>query len=113
VRFPKSTTIPHAILKRPIARRAIPYVNGKGVLKMTAQIETFPTTSWPRPGPFHRLRAHFGAVNAAHEAGRRHLAVTDRDFKDAGMSRDEVVGIPSYQPDLPFFMQHGFQAHRD
>jgi uncharacterized protein YjiS (DUF1127 family) len=79
---------------------------------MTVQIETFRPTRWSLTGLFRHLRAKSDDLNAAHEARRAHMAVTDRDLKDVGLSRDEVVGVTSHQPELPFFMQYDFQAHR-
>jgi uncharacterized protein YjiS (DUF1127 family) len=63
-------------------------------------------------GLFRRLRAGIARLDAAHEARRRHLAVSDRDLMDVGLSRDDVVGVSSHQPLLPFFLQHGFTSHR-
>ncbi len=79
---------------------------------MTAQVQTVAATFWSLSGLFGRIRANTDALNAAHNARRQHLAVTDVDLKDVGLSRDEVVGSPCHQPDLPFFMQHDFQSHR-
>ncbi|HMO09343.1 MAG TPA: hypothetical protein PKD10_17110 [Paracoccaceae bacterium] len=79
---------------------------------MTADVQNSAVPSWTFPGLFRRLRARIGGVNAAHAALRQHLAVTDRDIRDVGLLRDEVVGLPSHQPDLPFFMQRHFQADR-
>lgn len=31
--------------------------------------------------------------------------------RDIGMSPEDATGIPSWQPDLPFFMQGGFRNH--
>jgi hypothetical protein len=51
------------------------------------------------------------SVCAAHDAHRQHEEVSDRDLGDVGLSRDDALGIPSYQPELPFFMQRGFGFH--
>ncbi|AZQ66945.1 hypothetical protein EF888_07205 [Silicimonas algicola] len=80
---------------------------------MTAQTETFPVTSWSLPRLFHRIRANNDRLTAAHEATRQHLALTERDLSDVCLSRDHVVGIPRYQPELPFFMQHNFLERRN
>ena len=79
---------------------------------MTAQVHSIFSTFRSLPGIFRRLFAHIGAVNDAYDARRRHLAVTERDLKDVAMSRDDVLGTPGYNPELPFFMQHDFEAHR-
>jgi hypothetical protein len=51
-------------------------------------------------------------VNDAHEACRLHREVSDRDLHDAGLAREEALGISNHQPDLPFFMQPDFGPHR-
>ncbi len=79
---------------------------------MTTQVHSDAAKFWSLPGPFLRLHAHIDALNAAYDARRRHLAVTERDLKDVSMPRDDVVGGPGYHPKLPFFMQHDFEAHR-
>lgn len=79
---------------------------------MTENIQILPFTLRPLTGLLARLRAHFDGVNDAHSARQSHIEVTDRDIADTGRSREEAVGFPSYQPDLPFFMQRGFQSHR-
>ena len=79
---------------------------------MTAQVQTIAAKFWSLSGLFDRIRTNTDAVNAAYNARRQHLAVTDADLKDVDLSRDEVVGSKCHQPDLPFFMQHDFQKHR-
>jgi uncharacterized protein YjiS (DUF1127 family) len=79
---------------------------------MTAQVQTFVVASWSPSGFFRRLFARIADVNDAHEACRLHREVSDRDLQDAGLSREEALGISNHQPDLPFFMQPGFGAHR-
>jgi uncharacterized protein YjiS (DUF1127 family) len=79
---------------------------------MTAQVQTFVVASWSPLGLFRRLFDRIEDVNAAHEACRRHRDLSDRDLRDAGLSREEALGVSNHQPDLPFFMQPGFGAHR-
>ena len=79
---------------------------------MNAQVQTFFVASWSPSGLFRRLFVSIGNVNAAHEACRLHRVVSDRDLHDAGLSREEALGVSNHQPDLPFFMQPGFRAHR-
>lgn len=79
---------------------------------MTVHILTFDekTSSFTR-----RLRSLLGAmesVGAAHDARRQHVEVSDRDLGDVGMLREDALGVPSFQPELPFFMQSGFGTHR-
>lgn len=73
---------------------------------MTAH--TIALSSWSARRLLRRLRSGIGDVNAAHAARCRHAQLTDRDLRDIGLSRDDVLGTPRYQPHLPFFMQHGF-----
>ena len=80
---------------------------------MTAQVQTVFVASWSPAGLFRRLFTSIGNVEAAHEACRAHRDVSDRDIQDAGLSREEALGVSNHQPDLPFFMQPGFGAHRD
>jgi hypothetical protein len=83
-----------------------------GVLMMTAQVQTFVVASWSPSGFFRRLFARIADVNDAHEACRLHREVSDRDLHDACLTREEALGVPNHQPDLPFFMQPGFGTHR-
>lgn len=78
---------------------------------MTENLQTLPVALWPLNGLLARLRAHFNGVNDSHNARQSHLEVTDRDIADTARSREEIVGFPSYQPELPFFMQRDFQTH--
>ena len=50
-------------------------------------------------------------VGKAH-ALRRELASLPQDTeRDTGLPPETATGISTYQPDLPFFMQHGFGHH--
>ena len=51
-------------------------------------------------------------VNAAYDACRKYHEVTDADLKDIGLTREDALGIPSQQSDLPFFMQPEFGTRR-
>jgi uncharacterized protein YjiS (DUF1127 family) len=79
---------------------------------MTAQIQTLIVASWSPSGHFRRLFDRIEDVIAAHDARRLHQGVSDRDLRDAGLSREEALGVSNHQPDLPFFMQPGFGADR-
>ncbi len=79
---------------------------------MTAQVQTVFVASWSQTRLFRRLFTSIGNVNAAHEACLLHRDVSDRDLQDAGLSREEALGVSNHQPDLPYFMQPGFGAHR-
>lgn len=48
------------------------------------------------------------AVAAAHSRRRTLEGVTPADVRDMGLAREDATGIPTWQPDLPFFMQSGF-----
>jgi hypothetical protein len=80
---------------------------------MTAHVLKLEATPLDLP---RRLRRLLGVgltkVSAAHEARRRYQELADREVRDAGLSRDVVLGLPKYQPDLPFFMQPGFGMSR-
>ncbi len=79
---------------------------------MTAQVLIHVVPFRSLDGLFRRLRGTTTGPTAAHDARRRHMTVADREIGDTGLSRDEVVGTPDYQSELPFFMQRGFGAHR-
>jgi hypothetical protein len=79
---------------------------------MTAQVQTIAVASWSPLGLLRRLVDHIEDVNAAHDACRLHRGVSDRDLRDAGLSREQALGVANHQPDLPFFMQPGFGGRR-
>ena len=79
---------------------------------MTTQVQTPAAPFWSPAGLLDHLSRHLDRINAAHKARHRHLAVNDRDLKDAGGTRDDVVGSPGYQPHLPFFMQGNVESSR-
>ena len=59
-----------------------------------------------------RLFRPVGRVNTAYDSCRKYHEVTDADLKDIGLTREEVLGIPSQQLGLPFFMQPEFGTRR-
>lgn len=48
-------------------------------------------------------------VEDAHERQRRSSAVTDETVRAAGLSREDILEEPTWQTDLPFFMQRTFR----
>ena len=68
------------------------------------------TLNVPQPGPglWARIKAHVARVNLAHarRAGYKHI--TDEIRRDIGLPPEGIAGQPAHQPDLPFFMQSGF-----
>jgi hypothetical protein len=53
-------------------------------------------------------RASLQKVEDAHVFLCRLASFSAEDFKDAGIDPSDATGIPSWQSDLPFFMQIGF-----
>lgn len=47
-------------------------------------------------------------VAAAHARRCALDGVTPADVRDIGLAREDATGVPTIQPDLPFFMQSGF-----
>lgn len=54
------------------------------------------------------LRFRLGAAACAHERRRTWEAVGADTMRDLGMAPETVTGLPSWEADLPFFMQSGF-----
>ncbi len=79
---------------------------------MTTQSRILARPFWSFPGVFLRLRAHREELAAAQAARLRHLSLSETDLDDIGMTGEDVLGTPSHQPALPFFLQPGFQEHR-
>jgi hypothetical protein len=52
-------------------------------------------------------RASRKKVEHAHAARRALAAFSEPEFQDTGIDPSDATGIPSWQPDLPFFMQSG------
>lgn len=55
-----------------------------------------------------RLKDTLSKTAQACTQKRVHDHHPDATFHDAGLSRDDALGIGSYHPELPFFMQSGF-----
>lgn len=47
-------------------------------------------------------------VEEAHAARSTLASFSDAEFRDTCIDPSDATGIPSSQPDLPFFMQSGF-----
>ena len=47
-------------------------------------------------------------VEEAHAARCTLASFSGAEFQDTGIDPSDATGIPSWQPDLPFFMQSGF-----
>ena len=80
---------------------------------------------WAQPTTGHRwgwaafvmgLRALFDhahtntrRVDEAHERLRLSRVVSQETMSDVGLNRDDILGEPTWQADLPFFMQRDFR----
>ena len=53
-------------------------------------------------------RRHIGRADAAHDRVRLSRAVADQTVSDLGLSREDILGEPTWQADLPFFMQRDY-----
>lgn len=53
------------------------------------------------------------AILAAHARRCTLDSVTPDDVRDIGLAREDATGIPTRQPELPFFMQSGFGRKAD
>jgi hypothetical protein len=49
----------------------------------------------------------FHKVEAAHASRCDRENFSEKEFQDTGIDPSDATGIPSWQPDLPFFMQGG------
>ncbi len=79
------------------------------------------TTATPRwsdtaklraPGWLSHLKAHLSRAHAATEQAHTQRCLYDHHpdaaFHDAGLSREDALGLDSHQTALPFFLQSGF-----
>ena len=53
-------------------------------------------------------RTSWQRVEDAHAARYTFSSFSDAEFHDTGIDPSDATGIPSWQSDLPFFMQSGF-----
>lgn len=81
--------------------------------------KTTPARPIPVVDTFRRFTNWIGAVRAAASVSRQKVedahaarcalaSFSDAEFQDSGIDPSDATGIPSWQPDLPFFMQSGF-----
>jgi hypothetical protein len=56
-----------------------------------------------------RARTHMRRAEAAHDRLCAARVVTDDTIRDLGLSREYILGGPTWQADLPFFMQRNFR----
>lgn len=70
----------------------------------------FDQTAAPFPGLgiLTRLRRHFASIEAAHAGQARLTGLQLETLSDTGLTPDDLTGAPSYDPNLPFFMQANF-----
>lgn len=54
------------------------------------------------------LRASVAGVDKAHARRCELASLPQTVMSDTGLSPEDATGIASHQPDLPFFMQSGF-----
>ena len=66
------------------------------------------TTELCRPGLWARLWAHVGLVNAAHARQLRFSGEMAQISRDIGLPVEVLLNETAYDPNLPFFMQSGF-----
>lgn len=66
------------------------------------------TTSSSGPSVMQRLRRHFARVEAAMASQSRLSEILPETLSDTGLSAEALTGVPSHDPDLPFFYQSGF-----
>ena len=59
-------------------------------------------------GVWRPAHAPTDLVAAAHARRCTLDSLTQADVRDMGLAREDATGIPTIQPDLPFFMQSGF-----
>jgi hypothetical protein len=64
-------------------------------------------------GAWRPARARPDALAAAHARRCALESITPADVRDIGMAREDATGMPTRQPDLPFFMQSGFGSKAD
>ncbi len=57
------------------------------------------------------LRASVAGVDKAHALRCELASLPQNVMSDTGLSPEDATGIASYQPELPFFMQSGFDRH--
>ncbi|MDP3261924.1 MAG: hypothetical protein U1E06_04880 [Tabrizicola sp.] len=65
----------------------------------------FATSIVAAPGA---ARAALHKVEEAHASRCTLASVAGPDIQDTGIDPSDATGVSSWQPDLPFFMQHGF-----
>ena len=53
-------------------------------------------------------RGNLRRAGEAHDRVRRSKGVSDEAVRDSGLSPEEILGEPTWQSDLPFFMQRNF-----
>lgn len=61
-----------------------------------------------RPGLLERLLRRFARVEAAMTGQRRLAELRPETLRDTGLSADDLTGVATHDPDLPFFLQSGF-----
>ena len=54
-------------------------------------------------------RTNIRRTNKAHDGLCRSRGVSDETIGDLGLGREDILGEPTWQADLPFFMQRDFR----
>jgi hypothetical protein len=55
-----------------------------------------------------RFRRHFSRLDAAMQGQSRLSGITAETLSDTGRSAEDLTGVRSHDPALPFFFQSGF-----
>lgn len=55
-----------------------------------------------------RLRRHFSRLDAAMQGQSRLSVITADTVSDTGLPAEDLTGVRSHDPALPFFFQSGF-----
>jgi hypothetical protein len=63
------------------------------------------------PGFLNRIHRHFARVEAAMASQSRLSSMGPETECDTGLSAEDLTGVASHDPALPFFMQAGFGRH--
>jgi uncharacterized protein YjiS (DUF1127 family) len=75
---------------------------------MTSYTDSHPHRAAILRRPLAGLVAFVMRLDAAYDHRRRLLELTDETLADVGIAREDLTGASSYQKELPFFLQPGY-----